>query len=417
MDGLSALIFNSIGFIVLFFYSLKKGNNNLALAVTSIYTLTALFAPFYYQMPLANFNNITLFPFIFYIVLFVIISLPLLKFDRFTSYDLKYNMKVINWVCLIALVVSILPFIELIIKLPSLLSGNVSANFSAVHDARSDSEVAMYRFRFSFLSTILYRLVLILNEFSILVLFVLIKEKKLISYKGLGIILVILVKNLYYFVNSSRSSLLWTMLLFGVAYLLFLPILDKSLVKKIKKIGFVLISLVFVMLLTITLARQNHYSEMRGSDFTLAYFIVRYAGEGFLNFNEYCFNLNTHLFGQYTMHSLREMLGMTTIDWSMNGILKVGTSIGAPTMQFYTFLGFFIFDFGPLVTFVLWTVLSIYTYNFIVRSQFSFSNLLLFFTYIKILITGTTIYMYSGAGSLYIPLILIISFILKLFKM
>jgi oligosaccharide repeat unit polymerase len=417
MDGLSALIFNLIGFIILFFYSLKKGNNNLGFLVTSIYAVTALFAPIYYEMPLSMFNNITLFPFIYYLVLFFIICLPLYKFDRLENYNLKYNLKVINVICLIALVVSILPFIELLFKLPSLLSGNVSANFSEVHDARSDSEMAMHRFQFSFLSKILYRFVLLINEFSILVLFVLIKEKKLISYKGLGIILVILVKNLYYFVNSSRSSLLWTILLFGVAFLMFLPILDKGLVKKIKKIGFILFVLLFGMLLTITLARQAVYTETKGSDFTLAYFMIRYAGEGFLNFNEYCFDLKSHLHGQYTLHFFRELLGMTTIDWDLSGVLKAGSNLGAPTMQFYTFLGFFIFDFGPLGTFILWTVLSFYTYNFLVRRKFSFSNLLLFFTYVKILITGTTIYMYAGPGFLYIPLLIIISFIFKLFKM
>lgn len=418
MSSHQILVLNSIIFFISLLYHIKKKTfGKIGVFVIGLYAFSSVFSIIYYDSLFSNYRNITLFPVIYFFILFHIICFPIIKFDKLKNIQFKYNINIIYYIGIICLFFSILPLIELLKKMPTLLGGNLAENFSKIHDARGEMEIASHRFKFSIVGAFMYRFVLIFYEISFLLIFPLIKARRFISLGGLGVVLVIIVKNLFYFVNASRSSLVWAILFFILSFYIFRSIFDIRLYKKIIKIGVVMVTTLASLFLIITISRLTVYQSNSGGEYTLIQFLSRYIGEGFLNFNEYCFDLKSHLNGKYCFHSIRDLFGLSTISWKFHDLLSLRNVLGAPMRVFYTFLGFFIFDLGLLGTFLWWSFLSFYFYKIIVKSKMPFSNLILLFLYIKIIVGGTTIYMYSGPASLYVLVLVAMSVLLKFLKM
>jgi len=411
------IIINIILFSLLFLiYQLQIKKLSVGGYVIAIYVITAVLGLLYYSMPLNPHKNITLAPFLFLFILFVILCLPLFKYDRVGNYKVQYNIKIIRILCRIALVVSVVPLVEVFIRLPTAFSGDMIDSMSEIHD---DSEI---RFKFSLIGALSYKFVLVFYEVVFLFIIPLLKEKKKSIWDFAGICTILMTKNLYFFVNSSRSSLVWLILTLILVFVFFQDLLSKTEKKMIRRVFFFFIGSVFFLFSIITVARQMGYEEKRGEEHSIEYFVVRYIGEGMLNFNEYLPDLRDHTYGDMTFYPIKTFLGIETYQLGNSGrgvenfILE--NRLGVSLSIFYTFIGFFVIDMGFAGAFIFLSIIA-FLINRKVKVIDGFiplSSLLLIFTYAKVILIGTNIYPYIWSNFNMIVGIFFIYFILKFNK-
>lgn len=420
-SGLFSIIILSVSLFFATWLLYKQGKYKLCTFIMLLYAGSSLLSiGFYYinsYLPLYEYDNINVWAFIYWVSLFGFTLIPIYRYEKYCPVSLKYNINIIHLLCILGLLCSIIPFFELIPEAMSLFSGsteNVSDAITEMHDENDKEE------KLSIIGSILMRGVWAFYDISFIMIFPLIKEKKKNPIAILGAIMVILTKNLEAISTVSRTGLFNLVLHAIVCFLLFFPFLTKKEKKQINRIGIIAVSLVATIFLIITLARGSTYEEKSGSgEYTSTAFVVRYGGEGFCNFSNYAFRAKQPMGGVYTLYVPQKLLGMEPPIADRDfwyGIAE--RKQGVPQNVFYTYIGDFVLDLGPIWGAILLIAISLIINTLcVVRNGFiDIATLFLFSVYLKILEFGTIGYVYINTNSEYIILYLFLYVILKCFS-
>jgi oligosaccharide repeat unit polymerase len=373
---------------------------------------------FYYNSFWIEYENLTIFPVLYFFTLFVIICLPIFKFGELETFQVKYDINLINIIGIFSLIVSIIPFCEVLIQLPKVIFVNdIAETLAELHD-----DTIEVRYKFSMISSLFYKVVICLYDVDLLFIFPLLqrKNKSTLSLLAvMGIITLLLTKNMYYFINSSRSTLIWFILSLILLFFIFYRSFSIKIMKSIRKIIIYIGLFVFLLFMTITVGRQQNHYENR-EDYTMTFFLSRYISEGMLNFNEYIFDTKKHTNGDVCFYPLKQMSGMNPVLKTRDNpeiIEKMEMQFGIPMHVFYTFIGTFVLDIGPVFAFLFWSSLAIFLCKRIKKkiknNAIPLSFILIVFVYIKIVGTGTTFYAYSYMHGYELISVLFFYFLLK----
>ena len=380
-----------------------------------LYTFSAFCALIYYCNPYyIQYKELTLLPFIYWIVAFSILCIPLFKYDSLNIIGLKYNIRVINCLCIIGFFISIIPFIEQAIQIPSLFNtASISDTFSDIHN---DNDKQVY---FSVIGRYSQRIVWALYDLMFLFIVPVIRSPKVNKLALLGIIMVLITRNLEFFLLASRNGLLRMILQLVLAVIILYPLMTSIEKKKVMRIIVILTITIIGVFTLITIARQIGYSE-KNESYTMLYFLSRYAGEGMINFNQYIFDIKNYTEGDYTLWTFKNLLGYDipplTRDYLYGHFQNM---TGIPMMIFYTFIGFIVIDLGPTTTLLLFIVIAASMYKLLSFNKkfIPISTLFLFYIFSSTIINGICVYQYTGKNTEYFWLYLTIFIFLRWKKM
>lgn len=386
------------------FYKCYKRNKycktSLGLLALGMYLISTFFSLIYYCNPLyIEYNELSISPYIYWIISFLIICYPLFVFDKMDINIISYNISFFNAIGIFALVISIEPFIEILPHISELFSvPDASDLVRELHDADERG------IRLSSIGGKCVHMLVYIYDLMFIAIYPLIKSPKRNRFALYGVFLLIIVRNLIALLAASRSFLLSTILRFVILLLIFYPHLSLREKKVIKKVSLYLGTFFFCIFVFLTIMRQqSHQSSI--DDFTLLYFVSRYAGEGTLNFSQNIPHIKNYIGGDYCFAAEKAIMGMDTHELSRNYLSGTLTNRTGITQNiFYTFIGFFVMDIGLLGSFSFFLFISIIMIILIRRSnqRISIGIMFLLFIYASIIVDGTCIYRYCGGNSLFL---------------
>lgn len=358
-----ALYINVLAYVFMLLYYIKNSCLNKVNIITGIYflyLLSSVMGIIHFYSDFSLYENITIFPFVLMCFYLNIFTYPLYKYtqieNRKSSIILYSNNSFIKYLSYVLLIINIIPFVE---NIQALINGldnyGMSTYLSDIHDFRQEGDTTGI-FQYTLIGSICFKLTSFAYEISFLVLFYLFTRPAINKLSMLSFLLNILNYNLYAFLVSGRSTLVYTMLQLIFMFFLFKKQLPNKRKRLIIKISFLIFALVSSLFLFITISRLivNPYMN-----FSLFEFISWYAGEGMLNLNEYIFNSRCATEGDYTAPFIKEIMGFDTFSENYLRRNYWQSKTGIPQHIFYTFIGNFILDYGLFFTFVIFVLISI----------------------------------------------------------
>lgn len=416
----SQLFLLIINFLILFIitikYIKKKKRYQTGSLTLFLYTFSAFCALIYYCNPYFIQNKeLTLLPILYWLIAFIILCTPLFKYDSLNTTGIKYNIKVINCLCIIGFFISIVPFIEQLIQIPTLFKAaqSLSDTFSDIHD---DNDKQVY---FSVVGKYSQRIVWALYDLMFLFILPVIRSPKINKLALLGIIMVLITRNLEFFLLASRNGLLRMILQLILTIIILYPLMTALEKRKVMRIMTILMAAIIGVFVLITIARQIGYSE-KNESYTMLYFLSRYAGEGMINFNQYIFDIKNYTDGDYTLWTFKNLLGYDIPPLTRDYLYGHFQNItGIPMMIFYTFIGFIVIDLGPTTALLSFIVIAFLMYKLLSfnKKLIPVSTLFIFYIYSSTIINGICVYQYTGKNTEYFWLYLTIFAFLKWKKM
>ena len=407
--------------LAIIFY-LQKTRYRIALYATCIYGISSVMSIIFYFQPLTHTNgqlngNISVFPLIYWIVLFLITIIPLIQFDRSSIQSFKCNSRILHYIAFFGFVVSIIPFFEQLMLAPELMGGGaieeLGQSIGDLHDNATLDNM-------SFLGRNGLRFNIAIYDLSFIILFLqflqIKKNKKVMFY----LFVIIVTRNLTGIIAGHRSAAIEVVMKIILITLIAYPLIESEQKKAIRKYMYWIFGVVGVVFLIITIGRQMLYSVTKSSDFTMAYYLSWYAGEGLINFNQYLPIMKHTTDGQLTCWYFLQLLGQNPPQLTYEYMYGEMTNIqGIPQNIFYTYIGNFVQDFGFFITALLLPLISLIVKGAtrVRDTVMPISTLYLFVFFTSIILQGVTSYCYCGHHGKFVIWNLLIYFLLRVLKM
>ncbi len=390
--NLYILIFNALLYILLFYKYIKGVKRITPLVfVLALYGVISIVAISLYLDPISDYSDIKLWPFL-YLFLFLFVSFyPLAIFERRRNKTFKRPSTILislfSWmVCLVAL----LFIIKSVPKLGAASFSDVTNVASAYADFRGDDS-ANKDFG------IIDGLNSIFRFFYIFLLFYYFSSSRKEKYIFISIFTVaVIVSVLLDLSNGVRGPILGTAFQVICALLLFLDSYSIVVRKRVKRVMLVLSGFMIIAFSIITIGRFS--SEQKAVENAMTYYAKSYASQSFLNFNQYGLDNGGLRYGDKTFPIVRKMMGLSYSKSYMERRnhfwqLHMDDSV------FYTFIGDFTLDFGPVGAAAILIIIFLFYCVFLKRrGPISLGQLIIVYIIFIKCANGFTLYPFSEMG-------------------
>ena len=408
-----------VWFLILLYFTYsyyKKRRGLLLLFILLIYTLssfgTILYSQTFIFQLLGGFtNNLSIFPFIYWGMVFYVVCIPIRLYDEQKYTHISSNFTIVRFICILCLALSVLPIIALLPHLSSMFdTSDLASDLQNIHH---DDEK---RVPISGLSLLCYSTVKNLRYLTMACIVPVMLRKKKDVLSIAGILSSVILINMMSFMMSSRVTLLTTIINFIIIFLFLIPFISKEKAKKYILRFSIVLGVIVLAFIIITIGRgvaKQDANENR----TIFAFVTQYLGEGFLYFNQYICLIREHTNGDYCFYIFKSLLGFDVPDVSREYISAVVEhKLGIPTLHFYTFIGFFVMDIGFIGTFVFFLFISFVVKKLVIRktTTIHFSSFFLFFFFISTIANGTCLYTHAWNDSKAVLISLMVYLILKI---
>lgn len=337
--------------------------------------------------------SITLLPFVYLFILFLISIKPILQFDisRILSIQ-KPPMTVINVVSLLYILCTLLSIkgsfsnigTRIVLLITDTSAGQVLYSESAAMAESSGKSLSNI---FAVLANILY-------NFEVLVFFYLLTvENKTFFQKCIANVLPIplfigLISSL---LAGGRSEVVSRGMLIAATYFLLKTFMKPKIKKIIKNIGLVIIVIVVVPFFTLTASR---FGTVNGG---IESSIMSYTGQNILNFNTYAFDNNGIRYGDRTIPLFKKLFLFEDVPDNFIERRQKYPNLKINDEKFVTYIGDFVLDFGPLIAFLIISLFSIFV-NIMTKIRglsYPFYKLILLHFLLSIIAQGIFLYRYA----------------------
>ena len=344
-------------YLILFLmFFTKHKDNKIGCLVLAIYLICAFASVLYYQHDASDSfhekENISLFPFIYLFAILVIAFQPLLKFKQKEIESVTAPpFEFINLFAIFLIIISIFGWIKIF---PNLILA--VTNTSMLENIYLETMEAASQQIGNNLSNIGQVLCNVFSEITLFFSFYYITLKKKNK-----ITLILLWFSSFYVIAFSfslglRSSIVRFVFSCLFLYIVFKPFIEKKILKTLNKSFAIIVLLVVIAFAAITISRfaNNTYFGTTGSSFS----VLSYTGQSFIYFDEYGLNSDIKQNGDNTLPLFRRILGLDASNNLVERQEKWGNIMNIKQGVFYTFIGDFVFDFGPIFVFVAVSILS-----------------------------------------------------------
>lgn len=390
--SLYILVFNALLYLLLFYKYYKSVRRITPLVfVLALYGIISVVAISLYVDPISDYKVMKLWPFLYLFLLLFVSFYPLAVFERRKNKKFKRPstllISLFSWmICFVAL----LFIVKSIPKLGSASFGDVTDVASAYADFRGDDS-ANKDFG------IIDGLNSIFRYFYIFLLFYYFSSSRKEKYVFITVFsIAVIVSVLLDLSNGVRGPILGTAFQVICALLLFLDYYSVAVRKRVKRIMIVLSGFMIIAFSIITIGRFS--SEQNAVENAMSYYAKSYASQSFLNFNQYGLDNGGLRYGDKTVPIIRKIMGLSYSKSYMERRnhfwqLHMDDSV------FYTFIGDFTLDFGPVGAAVVLLIIFLFYYVFLRRKgPISLGQLIVvYFIFIKCA-NGFTLYPFAEMG-------------------
>ncbi len=389
-------IFNAILYISTFFWALLKFRDKRIFlflsafyAAWSVMGIAYLLLCQYLDGESMLFDDIGIFSYLYLYVCTMLLILPFL-FQRKVNLIISPKRWVIDWFSIIFIICAVLTYIDRGSTNLTNLQGVLSGDFSTAALYAENAAVSSAKEGLNFSAP--YRVVFsIFFGISIFILF----------YRCT---LELTKKNLFFIVCHILIVLLQLMMISGSAhrgpmfYLVFNIILGilifyDAFTRKIKKkILLSSVSIVVLGMCALAFMTITRFGEKQTSKSNPLFSAISYTGQSSLYFNKYILDNKSYLYGNYCIPLLRKAVGLyAPVSSSDRHALIEKTDV--PGGPFYTHIGCFCLDFGPIVTFIILFFIVI----FFAKRRFSYTldHLLILYLLANICVQGIMLFCYA----------------------
>lgn len=381
-----------------------------ACSLISIYIFCAITSLILYDLT-SNKWSISLLPFVYLYIVFYISLKPILLFNNNKISKIQEPpVMTFNILCIIFIISSILSFGDSLSNIPSKIAMLVTET-SAGKDLYGDTaELSVDSGKgvsniFSVLTNFLFNIE-VLFFFYLLTIRNKNRTQNIIS---ILLAIVLTVDTISSMLNGQRGGLVNRVLLIISTFFLLKPLISEKINRIITKVGVVSLILISIPFLAITTSR---FGEMNDGGLESLY---QYSGQNILNFNEYAFDNNGIRYGDRTLPVLKKMLLFDNVPDNYIERRAKYPYLKINDESFITYIGDFVLDFGPIFTFILFSIVTvIFIKQTKIRSGiYPFHKLILLHLLVSIIAQGVFLFNYADISNLIIVTYLLIYFIFR----
>lgn len=361
------------GTVIVFYRQRKSIDASVFLSIT--FLIYAVFSLLYYLTPDNYFSRkeITLLPLLYLFGMILLTMCPLLSFNiRNVKNIPDPNYLVLDVIAIIFIVCAIVKFPADIIRIKTGLTrilletgGGSEIYENTMSASRLDKSGYGIRNIYSIYINIFWEIVMLIGFFNLWR-----KRRKKLTY--LIFISLILVPFGYIAISQRGPALSVLIMLIGT-YFLFAPVLGEKIKKLAKKIGVAIGICAIIPVAAITISRFG----VTGSSSSTSLFY--YIGQENLYFDVYAFDNNGLRNGDRVIPLFKKMAGERHVPdtfWERRikyPLLKINDEV------FVGYIGDFLLDFGPIVSTLIFAIMSVFFWikTRIKKGQFHFKQLLI----------------------------------------
>lgn len=394
MENIHILFLNFLLYMfVLIFYFRKKKRIDLGFVCLFMFMLSSLGSVVYYSFDMVPlyYPNISVLPLLYLFVLTMLCFYPILSIDNesirhFNCWGYDNILKVI---AIIFSVCSIPVFCNLLINMGTLsFAGNVLNSMYESNEDNANTVFASWARPFFSIIRRFYDLIVLL-----LCYFLVSKDKKHSILILSGLVLSVLSFFLYAFQSGSRGGIVMYLIVAIGYFVIFYGMFSNTIKRKIKVIGFTIISILVLGLSAISISRFTS-GVTSSSDMLISQWISQYLGEGMIRFTDVLWPIDEQLNGDKNFSYIKSIVGFDGIEDNESANLAYEGRIGISTSVFYTFIGSFYLDFNVFGTIVICLFIFLFL-RFVCnkikrRKEIGFIEVIIIVKFFKLFATGFT---------------------------
>jgi|GEM_PF-704500 len=404
------LVFNvllwSITFLI---YQWKRKQFGVGSCILFLYTSISVMSIFLYYNPYARglFKDLSLIPYIYLYLMMMLSFKPLFMVENSKIIKIKKpTNSLFNIICYIIISLSIVGFVGLFPELKE----NLFMLFI-------DSDYGRYMYQYTtdkFMSktssgmdvlSIISNIFIGISPLFLIYYMTFKKKNKFILY---GLFFSTLIGPLYAVSTGGRTAVVLCILKIVFLFLFLRKFIDFELRRKISITLIIILLVLFIPFALLSMSRSA------GDIDRLIYTIERYGSESFINFNNYGLDANGCRYGDRTVVLFKEILGLDSAKYFANRLSKY-SYMNMNKSVFYTYVGEFTLDYGPIFSVVIFIISSLFFfYSLNIKN-----NCMMFYQYIiyYILLYGCLGYFHfpwsNIDGNLQLVTLLFLSLIFK----
>lgn len=405
------LIFNFFLYVITSVICYKKRNHfSLGSLIFMLYSFVTLVSFFLFIDPNSYFyfENISLFPFLYLYTLILITSYPLLKLE-----ERKINIIIVPKISIIVpftvfiILVNLLSVVEIVNSFDKILlsifidSSNAKDLYNEsreVIDSEGVNYIAVFSSAF--------------RDFPQFLLFYFLALKEKNRFIIFGLLISVLVSLLSGLVNGLRGNVIFVLLSSVFLYFMFYRFYTDKIKKLVRFVCLTIFLIVSIPFAIISFGRfDTGYSNYDDSNYALK----SYSGQSFLYFNNYGLDANGIRNGDRIVNLFKSMVyDDVPKNWEIRRIKYNHMIINDEV--FTTFIGDVALDFGPILTFLIFIVMSVFiSFKTKIREKAFLHQILILYFLWNTITYGIFLFPYADvSGNLRIILFAILFIIFKI---
>ena len=323
--------------------------------IVLLYTIIGIISCFEYNT--IYYKELQLFPFIYLFVAVIIASLPVLKYNEASVTEIQLPSKaIINTFSYIYIICSIIVIFQIFPNLQygitTLLTEESGGQdlYTDMHDVMISKEHAGEK-----ISNIFLAIFNIFSDISIIIFFYYIsfsRKNKIIIY---SLAIAIFIHSIYSISQGSRTGITMNIFSIIVGYITMRKFIPIKIKHTIFRVGIIIFVFFALLLIAMTISRFSSLTIYDNNPFRS---VIGYTGQCNLNFNENALDVGGTRNGDRTANTFKYLLGFNDVP---NGV--TATHIKYPNLKmndsvFYTFVGDFVLDYGPIATIAIFCFFS-----------------------------------------------------------
>lgn len=354
MSNLFLLINILLWLITFLFYQLRRRYFGVGSFLLLFYLSIAIVGFHLFNDPLSvdYFKKISFFPIVYLYSMMIIATLPVLKFNEHRTEQIQIPSNfALNTLCIVVITFSLFQIVPITSNFSSgvakmLIDNTVGKELYletlGIAEEAGDGKIknlpAIISGMLSNISILLYFYILTIEKRNIFIVF--------------GLFISILLSILSSIASGARGGTVNTLLTCLGCYFLLRKFMSNKIQKNIKRLGIFIVCLTVIPIMLITVSRFGDIE-----DFNPLYSIEMYYGQSFLNFNNYGLDAGGIRNGDRTASLFKQIIWD---DVPRNYLERINkhSNMKMNEASFYTFVGDFTLDYGPILSFFLFFVTS-----------------------------------------------------------
>lgn len=381
-------IIYSLGLIMMLIHSIKY-RKIMGILLCALYLLISIFSIIALSKGFLSDYNIRFLPYLFMLIAYITFFYPFINKRNIFSIR-KLNIKVNRTYVFFAAVYCLCGLITLKVFLPSVIRLMASGNWYANRVLFVNGELT-YPYN-NFLEYFSINFCKYFQSLAFIISFSLIREQRFVPLAYGTLVSGVIYTTLLSIYTSARGNFFILFIIIGAVAFFYLNDLSKRKKLFIIFIGICAIAAIVPFILEVTASRFSLTNNGTAS-------IYQYMGQAPIVFNRDVFYISKYSWG---VHGLGKLFGDNSFSQA-----AVGGTWGT---GFYTFVGYFFIDWGPIGTIIIGIVLSAIISRVIRKDIYQICDVYLIFEYFILLSQGVfvigTSYVFDIVAQLIIYLIL-----------